>query len=89
MKIREEINEMDTKQKTATTKINKTMLVLCKEKYYRKIKLTNRKRQKTQINKIRGKRKLLQYLPMKIRKLGSYLKKNVFSTLENLKEIYF
>lgn len=25
MKIREEINEMDTKQKTATTKINKTM----------------------------------------------------------------
>lgn len=72
MKIREEINEMDTKQKTATTKINKTMLVLCKEKYYRKpsVKLTNRKRQKTQINKIRGKRKLLQYIPMKIRKLG-------------------
>lgn len=46
MKIREEINEMDTKQKTATTKINKTMLVLCKEKYYRKpsVKLTNRDR---------------------------------------------
>lgn len=56
------------------------MLVLCKEKYYRKpsVKLTNRKRQKTQINKIRGKRKLLQYIP-----------KNVFSTLENLKEIHF
>lgn len=59
-------------KKTTTIKINKTMLVLCKEKYDRKpsARLTYRKRQKTQINKIRGKRKPLQYIPMKIRKLG-------------------